>query len=71
MAHDLPPRKIAFILDNTVIDVLHTDEKLGAIFLSEPTIIDVTDNYDLSHGNLLIGYQYIDGKFIPPQESLS
>ena len=71
MTQELPPRKIALILDDTVIDILHTNDKLGAIFLSEPTIIDVTDNYDVSHTHLLIGYQYIDGKFIPPQEPSS
>ena len=42
----LPPVKIAFVIDNEVVDVLHTDERLGAIFLSEPTIVDVTDKLD-------------------------
>lgn len=41
--HDLPPARIAFVIDNVVADVLHTDEKLAAVFLSQPTIIDVTD----------------------------
>lgn len=42
----LPPVKIAFIIDEEVVDVLHTDERLGAIFLSEPVIVDVTDKID-------------------------
>ena len=40
---DLPPIKIAFIIDNEVVDILHTDERLAAIFLSQPEIMDVTD----------------------------
>jgi hypothetical protein len=38
----LPPVKVAFVIDGTVVDVLHTDERLGSIFLSEPVIVDVT-----------------------------
>lgn len=45
-APQLPPIKIAFIIDNKVVDILHTDERLGAIFLSEPVIVDVTDQFD-------------------------
>jgi hypothetical protein len=48
----MPPIKLAFIIDNVVADILHTDERLAAIFLSEPLILDVTDrtsNEDLSN----------------------
>jgi len=41
----LPPIKVAFVIDNKVVDVLHTDERLSAIFLSDPIIIDVSDWY--------------------------
>jgi hypothetical protein len=40
---ELPPVKIAFIIDGVVADVLHTDDRLAAIFLSEPTIVDVSE----------------------------
>ena len=40
---DMPPVKIAFLIDNEIVDILHTDERLAAIFLSQPEIIDVTD----------------------------
>jgi hypothetical protein len=43
MTDNLPPVKIAFIIDNTVVDILHTDERLGAIMLSEPLIMDVSE----------------------------
>lgn len=38
--------KLAFVIDNQVADILHTDERLGAIFLSEPLIIDISDKID-------------------------
>ena len=41
----LPKQKIAFVIDGEVIDILHTDERLAAIFLSEPTILDVSDKF--------------------------
>lgn len=40
--NQLPPMKIAFVIDNKVVDILHTDERLAAIMLSEPVILDVT-----------------------------
>ncbi len=59
---ELTPRKLAFVLDNKVVDVLRTDERLAAIFLSQPIIVDVTGpdgnpttetgyNYDPITGN--------------------
>lgn len=38
----LPPVMLAFVIDNKVVDVLHTDERLAAIFLSEPKVVDIT-----------------------------
>jgi hypothetical protein len=40
-----PPIKVAFIIDGKVVDVLHTDDRLASIFLSEPVVIDVTQIY--------------------------
>ena len=40
---ELPPIKLAFVLEGEVVDVLYTDERLSAIFTSSPTVIDVTD----------------------------
>jgi hypothetical protein len=45
----LPPIKVAFVIDGLLVDVLHTDARLGAIFLSEPVIVDVTDTYDINN----------------------
>jgi hypothetical protein len=44
--NELPPIRIAFILDNVVADVLYTDNRLAAIFLSNPIIMDITDRED-------------------------
>ena len=57
----LPPIKIAFIIDGEVIDVLHTDERLGAIFLSQPTIVDVTEWHLSNPGKSLVKATY-DGQ---------
>lgn len=57
----LPPVKIAFVIDGEVQDVLHTDERLGAIFLSQPTIVDVTDWFLENPNKNLVGATY-DGE---------
>lgn len=44
--HEMPPVRVAFILDNVVADVLHTDDRLAAIFLSNPLVIDISDRED-------------------------
>ena len=67
----LPPVKLAFVIDGTVVDVLHTDDRLAAIFLSQPTIIDVTDLYDSNGTDFnLISWDYNAGinQFIAPGE---
>lgn len=51
----MPPQKIALIIDGEVVEMLHTDERLTAIFLSNPTIVDVTESYT---GESLIGKKY-------------
>jgi hypothetical protein len=33
---------LAFVIDGEVVQVMGTDERLAAILLSEPTVIDVT-----------------------------
>lgn len=39
----LPPNKVAIIIDGEVVELLHTNSRLAAALLSEPTIVDVTD----------------------------
>ena len=52
----LPPIKIAFVIDGEVVDILHTDNRLAAIFLSAPTVIDVTKDFD--SGIIVPGSKY-------------
>jgi hypothetical protein len=54
--HELPPVRVAFILDNVVVDILNTDERLGAIFLSNPTVVEVTNYEDMS--SVRVGSEY-------------
>jgi hypothetical protein len=57
-SNELPPIKIAFILDGEVVDILHTDERLAAIFLSNPISVDITDNMIENGGTAGIGSLY-------------
>lgn len=64
---DLPPVKIAFVIDGKVVDVLHTDERLAAIFLSTPTIVDVTEWVAANPSTNLVDATY-DGTTFTPEE---
>lgn len=60
-----PLNKIAFVIDSVIVDILHTDDRLAAIMLSEPKIIDVSDHVD-ENGNFVLmpGMKYNeDGTF--------
>ena len=53
---ELPPVKLAFIgSDSSVMDILHTDERLAALFLSNPIIKNVTD---IAQNNNVLGWTY-------------
>lgn len=52
--------KIAIILDNKVIDILTTGDKLADIFLAQPTFELLEDKNDF----VVIGTKFIDGKFL-------
>jgi hypothetical protein len=49
-------QKIAFVIDGVVVEVLATDERLAAMFLSQPEIIDVS--MLTAQPGQLIGYTY-------------
>lgn len=50
----LPPVHIALIIDNEVVDIIHANDRLGSIFLSSPTIVDISENLE----NVRVGYIY-------------
>lgn len=59
----LPPVKLAFVLDGKVVDIIHTDDRFAAIFLSNPLVIDVTPTEGQEiEAHLNDGY--VDGQFI-------
>jgi len=66
---NLPPVKIAFIIDGEIADILHTDERLAAIFTSEPLMLDITDR--VNKEGILVGhlYNYQTGEFMPPEQT--
>jgi hypothetical protein len=42
----MPPeniKKLAYVIDGKVVQTLATDERMWAIILSNPTIVDITD----------------------------
>ena len=65
---NVPPYKIAFVIDGELVDILHTQDRLAAIFLSDPLIVDVTDELTSDPAGLRPGMKYDPetGKFSNP-----
>ena len=63
---ELPPMKLAFILEGEIVDILHTDERLAAIFTSNPLIVDVTQNLAQEGNKIGVGtkWDYASEQFI-------
>jgi len=55
---EVGPIKLAFIIDNQVVDLLHTDDRFKSIFMSNPVIIDVTDIEDTPGQYVMVGSTY-------------
>ena len=68
---ELPPHKIAFVLDGKIQDVFHTDDRLAAILLSKPTILDVSAQYaGQPEGFNMLQWEYKDGEFLPQEQTV-
>jgi predicted acetyltransferase len=67
----LPQIKIAFVLDGEVVDILHTDERLAAIFTSSPLIVDVTGQLVENGGIVKVGtkWSYESEQFIAEEQN--
>jgi len=64
----LPPHKIAFVLDGVVQDVLHVDDRLAAILLSDPLLVDATQYYeDKDQPFNVVNWTFEDGNLIPAE----
>lgn len=61
---ELPPNKIALVLDGVVQDVFHTDDRMAAILLSSPVILDVSSQYAGQPETFnMVNWEYKDGEF--------
>jgi hypothetical protein len=60
----MPPIKVAFVIDNTIVDILHTDRRLADIFLSNGVVVDITSSTE----NIEAGWIYNSetGQFSDP-----
>lgn len=54
----LPPIKLAMILDNKVIDIMHTDTRFAAILLSNPVVVDITPEEGQEELKTFVGDTY-------------
>ena len=61
----IPANIVAYVLDNQVVQTIHLDERMAAIVLSEPLVIDVTE---LGKQGVIMGdtYDPETGKFSRP-----
>lgn len=59
----LPPIKLAFVLDGRVQELLNTDSRLAAIFMSEPIVVDISNQ----SVQLLAKYNPNNGTFTGPE----
>jgi hypothetical protein len=66
---DKTPIKLAFIIDGEVVDVLHTDERLAAIFTSNPLVLDVSQQFIDDPLSVSTGAKYdaVTGEFTEPE----
>ena len=58
---------IAFVIDGEIVSILNTDERMGAILMSNPIIVDISDA-QLENPALSEGWRYDGEKFLPPLE---
>ena len=58
-SHDyLPANKLAMVIDGEVVDILHLDNRIAAILLSEPKIIDISELYAADNNSVRVGSKY-------------
>jgi hypothetical protein len=64
--NNLPPVKLAFVIDGKIVETFYTDHRFGAILLSDPIVVDITE----MSNTLSYGYDYHSetGTFTPPDK---
>jgi len=58
----LPPNIVAYVIDNTVVQTLFLDDRMAAVVLSKPEVVDITE---LGNGDI---YNPETGTFSRPTE---
>lgn len=65
----VPPYRLALIIDGVVHIIMNTDERTAAVLLSNPTVVitakDSTPT-DSAGWGVMIGWRYENGQFLPP-----
>jgi hypothetical protein len=56
---------VAFVIDGEIVSVLNTDERMGAILLSNPIILDLS-KIQLENPEIHEGWRYDGSNFLPP-----
>jgi hypothetical protein len=59
---DIPPVSLAYIMDGEVVLIMNTDERMGALFTSNPTVIQITQAPDSPK----VGWKWDGTNFTPP-----
>lgn len=54
----LPVNKIAFIIDDEVVDIIYAHDRLSAVLLSDPLIVEVTDVKNDGNNDVNMGDTY-------------
>jgi hypothetical protein len=53
--------RVAFLVDDEIVEIMTCQPRLASILLSNPRIINIT-----KENNVKIGFRHIDNKFIDP-----
>lgn len=54
----LPVNKIAFIIDDEVVDIIYAHDRLAAVLLSDPLIVEVTGVKNDGNNDVNMGDTY-------------
>jgi hypothetical protein len=46
LAKHIPPFKFAFVIDNTIVDIVYAEERVANLFLKNAVPIDVTEKIE-------------------------
>lgn len=60
---NIPVATIAIILDGEVQEVIRAQDRMAALFLSEPSFVEIPEDLPMIP---TIGWSYSNGTFIPP-----